>query len=136
MDWREFSKKLVLADGKIGAGEAKLLKRLILADAKVDADEASFLMEVKRAAREVHPDFTAFLHDVLRRAILRDGTIDPAEVAWLRKMILADRLADGPELELLKVLGREARRVCPEFVQLLKDSEAAGLVTLVPAPKA
>ena len=133
MDWRDFSKKLVLADGRIGAAEAKVLKRLMLTDGRIDGDEAAFLMEIKRAAREIHADFTAFLHDVLRRAILRDGAIGTDEVAWLRKMILDDRLADGPELELLKTLGREAKRVCPEFVQLLKDSEAAGLVTLTPA---
>lgn len=133
MNWRDFSKKLVLADGRVGVGEAKLLRQLMLTDGKVDADECGFLLEIKRAAREVHPEYTKFLHDVLRSAILRDGTVGPDEVAWLRKMVLEDKIADGPELQLLVALGREAKKVCPEFVQLLKDSENAGLVTLTPA---
>jgi hypothetical protein len=133
MDWREFSKKLLLADGRLGVGETKLVKRLIMADGKVDSDEAAFLLEVKRAAREVHPDFTQFLQDIIRKAILRDGSIDPPEVAWLRKMVLQDRVVDAAEMAFLIQLGREAKRVCSEFVHLLKECESAGLVPLTPA---
>jgi uncharacterized tellurite resistance protein B-like protein len=133
MDWRDFSKRLILADGRVGAAEAKLLRQLMLTDGKVDADEASFLMELKRAARDVHPEFTKFLHDVLRSAIVKDGRVDRDETAWLRKMILEDKMADSSEMDLLMQIRQEARQVCPEFLQLLKDCEKAGLVTLTPA---
>ena len=127
MDWRDFSKKLLLADGKIDAAEARLLQRSVLADGVVEQDEIRFMLELKREARSVSTDFNLFLQSVIRRAVLKDGSIDADEVVWLRKLVFEDRMADADEMEFLKLLGREAKRVCREYVHLLEECDAAGI---------
>jgi hypothetical protein len=122
MKWREFSKRLLLADGSIDEAEARLIKRAILEDKVVDQDEVEFLLELKRDAKAVHPEFTRFLYAILKKAILKDGVISGGEVAWLRKLIFANLFAGPLEREFLTELAREAKRVDPEFHQLLADA--------------
>ena len=122
MDWRAFAKKLLLNDGRVDAIEAVLIRRAVLEDGVIDRDEVEFLLELRREAKSVHPDFNRFLYGVLGRAVLRDGAIDSAEVEWLRKLIFSDYLAGPQELAFLEDLGREARRVHPDFSQLLADA--------------
>jgi hypothetical protein len=91
-------------------------------DGKIDKAEVEFLLELRRDAKFVHPDFTRFLYKVLKRSVLRDGSIDAAEVEWLRKMIFGNYLAGPQELAFLEDLRREARTVHPDYYSLLSDA--------------
>jgi hypothetical protein len=127
MDWRTFSKRLILVNGRVDEFETGLVKKAMLADDQFSQDEVAFLLELKREAQSVHPDFQRFVNDVLRMAILRDRKIDKPETAWLRNLIFNDRLISPDELKLLHDLERDAAAVCPEFVELLKECDAAGV---------
>jgi hypothetical protein len=122
MDWRAYSKRLLLGSGRIDKAEAAMVRRAVLADGKVDRREVEFLLELRRDARTVHPDFTKFLYKVLKRAVLKDGVISKGETAWLRKMIFDAGLLAGPQERLfLTDLLRDARQAAPEFQKLLDD---------------
>lgn len=122
MDWRAYTKRLLLGSGRLDKAEAALVRRAVLADGKVDRREVEFLLELRRDAKTVHPDFTKFLYQVLKRAILKDGEIAKSEVAWLRKVIFDAGLLAGPRERLfLTDLMRDARKVAPEFYALLDE---------------
>lgn len=122
MDWREFSKRLLLNDGRISEFETHLIKRAMLADRVIDLEEVEFLIEVRRAAAMVHPDFDKFLLHILKQAILKDGIIREAEAEWLRRAIFSDQQVSRVEENFLKELQREAKATCPAFELLVKDA--------------
>lgn len=122
MDWRAFSKRLLLGDGRIDRVEAALVRRAVLEDGAVDRKEVEFLLELRRDAKAVHPEFTKFLYRVLKRAVLRDGVVTRAEANWLRKMIFDAGLLAGPqERVFLTEMLQEATKVAPEFHALLAE---------------
>src|SRR5437899_12948695 len=85
MNWREFAKKLLLADGRITEHETAMVQRAILEDHKVDREEVELLVELKREATMVDPEFDAFLLRVLKSVVMADGVIRDAEARWLRR---------------------------------------------------
>ena len=122
MDWRGFAKRLLLADGRIDAAETALIRRAVLADGQVDQDEVEFLLELRRDATGVHPEFAAFVYEEIGKAVLKDGTIDKAETAWLRGLIFGRGLLAGQaEQAFLSDLGKQAKKVHPDFLALLAD---------------
>jgi hypothetical protein len=121
MDWREFAKKLILANQQITELETDLLKRAILEDGVVDHEEVEFMVQLKREAVTVHPAFDKFLFRVLKRAVLANGKVSDEEALWLRKTLYADNRTAPAEVEFVKELRREAREVGPEFERLYKD---------------
>lgn len=139
MDWRAFSKKLLLADGKIDKARAALIRQAVVEDGRVDRKEVEFLLELRRDAKMVHPDFTKFLYRVLTRAVLKDGVITKGEANWLRKMIFDHGLLAGPQERLFMTeLLRGARQVAPEFRALLDECGGpltAGTPTTRPATR-
>jgi hypothetical protein len=139
MNWRDFSKKLLLADGKIDRAKAALVRQAVVEDGRVDRKEVEFLLELRRDAKSVHPEFNKFLYRVLTRAVLKDGVISRSETAWLRKMIFDHGLLAGPQERLfLTELLRGARQVAPEFTVLLQECGGpltAGVPTKKPATR-
>jgi uncharacterized tellurite resistance protein B-like protein len=121
MNWREFTKKLLLVDGSITEHETGLLKRAILQDRKVDHEEIELLVELKREATIVHPEFDAFLLRVLKSAVMADGVITDAEARRLRKILFADNQVVKTETRFIEELRREAKSFGKEFEQLWKD---------------
>ncbi len=57
----------VLADGRIGAGEAAWLRELLFADGKIDDRERRFLHELKGEARGVSPEFEALFRECMKQ---------------------------------------------------------------------
>src|SRR5947208_676211 len=139
MNWRDFSKKLLLADGKIDRAKAALVRQAVVEDGRVDRKEVEFLLELRRDAKAVHPDFNKFLYRVLTWAVLKDGVISRGETAWLRRMIFDHGLLAGPQERLfLTELLRGARQVVPEFRVLLDECGGpltAGTPTKRPATR-
>ncbi len=121
MDWPAFTRRLLLADGRISEMKAELLEQAVMEEGTVDKMEIEFLAALKREANWVHPRFDALLFRVLKRVVLRDGTISDAEALWLRKLLYADRQVVEAECEFVKELKKEARSAGPEFDKLHHD---------------
>jgi hypothetical protein len=122
MDWRAFSKRLLLTDGRIDEPETRLLRRAVLEDGLIGTAEVEFLLDLRREAKTVHPEFTKFLYAVIKAAVLRDGVVGPTESGWLRKMIFeGGRLPARSNRRFLTAIARDATRVSPEFDALLAD---------------
>jgi uncharacterized tellurite resistance protein B-like protein len=121
MNWRDFAKKLLLANGRITEHETEILKRAVLEDRKVDREEVELLVELKREATMVHPDFDAFLLRVLKSVVMGDGVISDPEARWLRKILFADNQAVRTEVKFIEDLHREAKSFGKEFEALWKD---------------
>jgi uncharacterized tellurite resistance protein B-like protein len=121
MNWRDFAKKLLLADGRITEHETAMVQRAILKDRKVDREEVEFLVELKREATMAPPEFDAFLLRVLKSVVMADGVITDAEARWLRKILFADNQVVKAETKFIEDLHREAKSVGKEFEQLWKD---------------
>jgi uncharacterized tellurite resistance protein B-like protein len=120
-DWKSLLKDVLLADGAIDIGEAKLLRREILADGKVDRQEMAFLAELRAGARFVCPEFTRFFFAALESNILEDGEISAAEVKMLRAILFADGQIDADEKAFLRRLRRRAKDAHPSFEALCKE---------------
>lgn len=119
MNWPDFAKRLLLADGRITDTETKLLRRAVVEDGTINREEVEFLIELKRAAVAVAPAFDRFLFAVLKRVVLADGAVSDAEAAWLERTLFADRLlVTDPTVRFLRELRREAKQVGPRFVKL------------------
>ena len=56
----------VLADGRIGAGEAAWLRQMLFADGKVDDEEKKFLRDLKAEARSVSREFQQLYDECLK----------------------------------------------------------------------
>ncbi|HEV3236553.1 MAG TPA: hypothetical protein VGZ25_06165 [Gemmataceae bacterium] len=121
MNWPQFAKKLLLADGRISELETALIKRAVLDDNKVDREEVEFLVELKREATMVHPEFDALLLRVLKSVVMADNVISDAEALWLRKILFADNQVVRAETKLIEELHREAKSFGKEFEQLWRD---------------
>ena len=120
-DWRRLAKAVLLAGGHIDDRKVAILRKELFADKRIDSSELAFLFEARRGAHKYVPAFQNLLHEAIRTALLTDGEISPAEVAWLRDYILADGKVDDAEKKLLKELKLLADRACPEFKALFRD---------------
>lgn len=121
MDWPKFTKRLLLADGRINETEADLLRRAVLDDGVVDREEVEFLVELKREATSVHSKFDLFLFEVLEKVVLADGVITDAEAKWLRAMIFADNQVSPTEVGFLLRLKDKARSHGHAFQRLYDE---------------
>jgi hypothetical protein len=111
----------LLADGAIDEAEVDLLRRELYADGQIDREEVEFLASLRLKATRVCPAFEQLLFTALKEFLLADGTIDADETALLRQLLFADGTIDALELQFLTELHTQARKVCPEFQQLLDE---------------
>jgi len=119
MNWPNFAKQLLLADGNISAAEARILRRAVLEDKVIDLEEVSFLIDLKRSAVACSPAFDRFLFAVMKRVVLADGVISDAETKWLESTLFADRvLITDMTIRFLRELKKDATRVSPRFARL------------------
>lgn len=121
MDWPHFTKRLLLADGRISEIKAEMLQHAVMSEGAIDKEELEFLTCLKRQASWVHPTFDEFLFRVLRKVILRDGEIHDSEARWLRKLLFADRQIVPAEQEFIVQLKKDARTYGPEFEKLYRE---------------
>ena len=56
----------ILANGRIGAGEAKWLEQMLFADGKIRDEERQFLHELYGEADEVSPEFEALFEECMK----------------------------------------------------------------------
>ena len=124
-NWRNLCKAALLADGQIDEREVDIIRKEFFADGRIDRTELEFLVEVRRAASSVVPSFQKLLFEAIRNVLLRDGSIDAAETAWLRGLIFADGKVDADEKHWLKELKLLADRVSPEFMALYNECMAS-----------
>ena len=54
-----------------------------------------------------------------RRLLMKDGTIDAAAAALVRRTVMADGVVDRREVEFLLELRRDAKSVHPSFIKFL-----------------
>ncbi len=87
-----------------------LCKAALLADGQIDEREVNIIR---------------MLFEAIRNVILRDGSIDAAEAAWLRSWIFADGKVDADEKHWLKELKLLADKVSPEFMALYNECMAS-----------
>jgi hypothetical protein len=119
MNWPDFAKRLLLADGRITDVETRLLRRAVLADGAINRDEVAFLIDLKRSAAAVAPAFDRFLFAVLKRVVLVDGIVSDAEAAWLEKTLFADKvLVTDMTIRFLRELREDADGYGPRFGKL------------------
>jgi hypothetical protein len=57
----------ILADGRVGAGEATWLRQMLFADGKIGDAERKFLHELKGEARQVSPEFESLYKDCMKQ---------------------------------------------------------------------
>lgn len=119
MNWPDFAKRLLLADGRLTDVETKLLRRAVLDDGKINREEVVFLIDLKRSATAVTPAFDRFLFAVLKRVVLADGAVSDAEAGWLERILFADKtLVSDATVRFLRELYADARSVGPKFQRL------------------
>ena len=70
-DWKNLSKRLVLADGVIEQAEADILREEFLGDGVVTQVEAEFLLELRDKAVKAVPDFHQFVFLVVKKPCSR-----------------------------------------------------------------
>jgi hypothetical protein len=123
-NWRNLCKSALLADGTIDEREVNIIRKEFFADGRIDRNELEFLLEVNREAQSAVPSFKKLLFEAIRSVILADGSIDAAEVVWLRNWIFADGKVDADEKHWLKEFKVLADKVCPEFMALYNECMA------------
>jgi Tellurite resistance protein TerB len=57
----------ILADGRIGAGEAAWLRQMVFADGKIDDEERKFLHELKGEATQVGREFEVLFAESMKQ---------------------------------------------------------------------
>jgi hypothetical protein len=57
----------ILANGRIGRGEAAWLEEVLFADGKIEDEERKFVQELKGEASEVSPEFEALFRKVMKQ---------------------------------------------------------------------
>jgi hypothetical protein len=120
VDWRDFAKRLLLADGRMTDAKTRLLRAAILEDGKIDRAEVEFLVDLRRSAVAVSPLFDRFLLGILKRLVLVDGVVSDAETAWLERVLFSKQLlVTDMTLRFLKELQRDAVSTGPRFRRLL-----------------
>jgi uncharacterized tellurite resistance protein B-like protein len=124
MNWMAFTKRLLLADGKISDGEAALLRRAVLAGG-VDREEVAFVVNLKHEAREVAPSFDLFLGEILKAVVMKDGRVSDAEAEWLRSVLFFDGKLTRTEAEIVQSLHAELKMTSAGLDKLLADVLAA-----------
>lgn len=122
MDWPNFTRRLLLADGRITDTETTMIRRAMLANSTVDRDEVAFLLRLKREANSVHPNFDEFLFHVLCSVVLADGVISDTEARWLRGVLMHDGHATEAERQFVTRLKAEAKDVGKEFQRLYDEA--------------
>jgi hypothetical protein len=129
-DWCKLSVALVLADGKIDDDEVKILKKELWADGHIDKEEVNFLIALRNTAQKkakgkaLNPNFEKLFFAAVEENVLRDGKIDAAEAAWLRKMLFADGKIDANEKKFLGRLKKGAKKTAPSFDKLYDECMA------------
>ena len=119
-NWPKLAKALVLADWIVIEKGTEIIQRELLADGVINKTEAEFLIDLRNSAPQAVAKFHLFVFEVVKKALLADGDITVAEVAWLEKFILADGKVDNLEKNLLKELKAGARKTCAEFEALVR----------------
>lgn len=123
-NWRNLALAAILADGKIGADEIKVLRKELWADGKIDRAEAEFLVELRNAAKKksksgrINPIFEKFFFQAVEHYVLADGVVSAAEAKWLKEVVYADKKVDVNEKKFLKALQRKAKKTSPQFEAL------------------
>jgi hypothetical protein len=128
-DFRKLALDLILADGKIGDDEVKVLQKELWADGRIVVKEVEFLIELRNAAQKkakakkttVNPKFENLFFKAIEENVLRDGRISGREVKWLRKMLFADNKIDDNEKKLLHKIKKAAGAGNKEFEKLYHD---------------
>ena len=125
-DFRKLALDLILADGKIGDDEVKVLQKELWADGKIVVKEVEFLIELRNAAQKkakakkttVNPKFENLFFKAIEQNVLRDGRISGREAKWLRKMLFADNKIDDNEKKFLHRIKKAATQTSPDFDKL------------------
>ncbi|HEY7156450.1 MAG TPA: hypothetical protein VH575_20955 [Gemmataceae bacterium] len=128
-DFRKLALDLILADGKIGDDEVKVLQKELWADGKIVVKEVEFLIELRNAAQKkakakkttVNPKFENLFFKAIEENVLRDGRISGREAKWLRKMLFADNKIDDNEKKLLHKIKKSLTQTSPEFDKLYHE---------------
>lgn len=59
----------VLADGRIGAGEAAWLRQMLFTDGKIRDEERKFLHQLRGESREAGPEFEALFREAMKQPL-------------------------------------------------------------------
>ena len=126
-DFRKLALDLILADGKIGDDEVKVLQKELWADGRIVVKEVEFLIELRNAAQKkakggnLSPAFETLFFKAIQDNVLEDGVITGKEAGWLRKMLYADKKIDENEKRFLKKLKNQAHKTSPAFDALYNE---------------
>lgn len=116
--WRNVAKVAVLGDGHISTKEVEILRTALLDDGDVNKSELEFLQEVRQESKTQVHAFNELFIEAVKGHLLRDGSVDAADVTWLRTAIFADGSADDVEKRLLEELKANS---CPELDALCAE---------------
>jgi hypothetical protein len=84
-DWRNLALDCILADGKIGDDEVRVLRKALRADGVINVDEVQFLIELRNKGQKkakakkatINPKFEKLFFDAVAANVLKDGSIAP-----------------------------------------------------------
>lgn len=128
-DWRNLALDCILADGKIGDDEVRVLRKALWADGKINVDEVQFLIDLRNRAQkkakakkeEINASFEKLFFKAVEENVLKDGSISANETEWLRRMIFADKKVDASEAKLINSLKKKAKTTSAEFDALCEQ---------------
>jgi hypothetical protein len=112
----------ILARGKVDGPELEELRQQLYVDGKMHREEADFLVGLDRRMQHRTPAFVQFFYQAIKDHMLTDGWIDAQDVAWLRKVLFADRKIEDEERKFLHELRGEAKNTSREFQVLFDQS--------------
>jgi uncharacterized tellurite resistance protein B-like protein len=112
----------LLRDGKITDQEVEVIRGYLEEKGKLDIGDVKFLVELLDDAREVSPKFDEIFFPALKKVILADWQIGQDEQFYLLKMLYSDGHVRDSELQFLRELCREVKKITPEFEALCEEA--------------
>jgi hypothetical protein len=112
----------IVARGRVDGPELQALRERIYLDGTVKRSQADFLVELYKRVPRRTPAFEQFFYQAIKHHILSHGRISAESVAWLRRVLFADRKISDEERKFLHELKGEAQQVDPAFEGLFRES--------------
>lgn len=124
---REF-KERVLAKGRIGKNDVRLLQRDLLADGIWSREDAESLIGLDRAVESVHPSWTGWLASAVVDFVVwgarPTGYVDGEAADWIVAAIAGDGAATHRGARIAREICREAHGCDPRLAALAAGETA------------
>jgi hypothetical protein len=112
----------ILASGKVDRDRLEALRLALYADGAIGRPAADFLVKLQRRVQYPNSGFEQLFYRAIKDHVLKDGTVDAEQAAWLRHNLFSDAEITDEEQEFLRELIGETDLVSREILVLLAEA--------------